>query len=280
MTVEFTTLSSLRSAVARWRQSNHSVALVPTMGALHAGHLQLVADAKKQARRVVVSIFVNPSQFGPNEDFDRYPRPLARDLSLLREAGADAVWLPGVTDMYPDGFSTSIHVRGLSDGLCAASRPGHFDGVATVVTKLLLQVAPDFAFFGEKDYQQLCIIRQLVADLNLPTAVVGVPIVREEDGLALSSRNQYLTAEQRLIAPKLYVELKRFAFRIIEEEGEISGLLADAAKNLINAGFSHVDYIELRSENGLLPLTRYQPIARLLAAAWLGKTRLIDNISF
>ncbi len=274
---EFTSLSRLRKTIHDWRAAGESIALVPTMGALHAGHLQLVAEAKKHAKRVVVSIFVNPTQFGPNEDFNRYPRPLEKDLSLLREVGADGAWLPTVEEMYPAGFSTNIHMGGVSEGLCGAARPGHFDGVATVVAKLLLQVAPDAALFGEKDYQQLCVIKRLAADLNLPVAIVGVPIVREGDGLALSSRNQYLSEVERAIAPVLHQQLQQAAaaLKAGEDAGEV---LASASAAILAAGFQKIDYMELRAEETLAPLSQYQSPARLLVAAWLGKTRLIDNI--
>jgi len=279
MTTEFTTLQALRSGVAHWRQAGDSIALVPTMGALHAGHLRLAAEAKEKADRVVVSIFVNPIQFGPTEDFNRYPRPLANDLALLREAGVDGAWLPSVGDMYPAGFATNIYVGGVSEGLCGAVRPGHFDGVATVVAKLLNQVAPDRAFFGEKDYQQLCVIKQLAADLNMPAEIVGVPIVREADGLAMSSRNQYLNADERAIAPQLFAELNQLAAILRNHSGPVEALLEQAKENLLAGGFTKIDYLELRAADTLLALDHYAVSSRLLVAAWLGKTRLIDNFS-
>jgi pantoate--beta-alanine ligase len=278
MTLELTEISTLRATVNGWRMAGERIALVPTMGALHAGHLALVAAAKRHAQRVIVSIFVNPTQFGPHEDFSRYPRPLERDLSLLREAGADAAWLPTVGEMYPQGFSTSIHVAGVSEGLCGAQRPGHFDGVATVVAKLLLQVAPDVAFFGEKDYQQLCVIKRLVSDLNINTNVLGVSVVRESDGLALSSRNMYLSADERKIAPQLYRRLEEIAEELRAKKS-LAELVENARRNLQSDGFTRVEYLELRAEDSLAPLSAYASPARLLAAAWLGKTRLIDNIS-
>ncbi len=276
MLIELRSLDALRSAVANWRGRGESVALVPTMGALHAGHLHLVREAKKHAARVVVSIFVNPTQFGPNEDFSRYPRPLDRDLELLREVGADAAWLPDVATMYPDGFATSIHVSGVSEGLCGAVRPGHFDGVATVVAKLLLQVAQDVALFGEKDYQQLCVIKRLVNDLNIDTNILGVPTVREADGLALSSRNQYLSESERKIAPMLHATLTQLALQL--PCGDVSALIYAAKEKILAAGFASIDYLELRAEDTLAPLGHYAPPARLLVAARLGSTRLIDNI--
>ncbi|MES2983643.1 MAG: pantoate--beta-alanine ligase [Pseudomonadota bacterium] len=276
--MEWTTVAQMRAAVAGWKAAGEQVALVPTMGALHAGHLALVEAARAQAQRVVVSIFVNPTQFGPNEDFDRYPRPLARDLALLRAAGADGAWLPTVAEMYPHGFATSIRVGGVSAGLDGDARPGHFDGVATVVSKLLLQVAPAVALFGQKDYQQLCVIKRVVADLDIPVRILGVPTVREADGLALSSRNQYLTAAERAIAPALQAALVRVAAALVGGAA-VAPVLAAAVEQLLAAGFAKVDYLELRAEDTLAPLAAYQPPARLLVAAWLGTTRLIDNLT-
>ena len=275
---EFTRLAALRQTVHDWRVAGERIALVPTMGALHAGHLQLVKEAKEKANRVIVSMFVNPTQVGPNEDFSRYPRPLEKDLGLLREVGAHGVWLPTVEEMYPAGFATNIHVGGVSEGLCGAARPGHFDGVATVVAKLLLQVMPDVALFGEKDYQQLCVIKRFVADLNLQVNIVGVPIVREADGLALSSRNQYLSESERAIAPVLHQQLQT-ASAALKAGKSHADALEGAKAAIVRAGFSKVDYLELRAEDSLAPLSAYQPPARLLVAAWLGKTRLIDNIA-
>ena len=195
------TVKDLRAQVAKWRQAGETVALVPTMGALHAGHLSLIGVAKGHAERVVASIFVNPSQFGPKEDFKRYPRDEAGDVKKLAEAGVDLVFIPSTDEMYPAGFATKVSLPSLTDDLCGAARPNHFEGVATVVTKLLLQCAPDVAVFGEKDFQQLLVIKRLVRDLNIPVEIVGAPIVREEDGLALSSRNGYLSAAERKTAP-------------------------------------------------------------------------------
>jgi pantoate--beta-alanine ligase len=277
------------------------------MGALHRGHMALVEAARAEASRVVVSIFVNPTQFGPNEDFERYPRPREHDVKLLRDAGVDAAWLPSVAEMYPEGCSTRITAGSASAGLDGDARPGHFDGVATVVAKLLLQVGPDVALFGQKDYQQLCVIKQLVADLNINTHITGVPTVREADGLALSSRNQYLTDEERAIAPTLHALLMELAGQlhhthavtpalcrglaaprtptVREPDGWIpaqgrddSRVLNDAKAAILAAGFSTVDYLELRAEDTLAPLSTVDGPARLLVAAWLGKTRLIDNI--
>lgn len=276
MILQLTELSALRAAIGTWHGQGESVALVPTMGALHEGHLHLVREAKKHAQRVVVSIFVNPTQFGPNEDFNRYPRTLEQDIAALLGV-ADAVWLPSVEEMYPQGFASAIHVAGVGEGLCGAFRPGHFDGVATVVAKLLLQVAPDIALFGEKDFQQLQVIKRMVADLNIPVRVMGVPTVREADGLALSSRNRYLSPQEREIAPLLHTTLSALATKL--RSGAVAAdLLEQAKKELLAAGFTALDYLELRAEEGLAPLSAANISARLLVAAWLGKTRLIDNV--
>jgi pantoate--beta-alanine ligase len=248
------------------------------MGALHAGHLALVAAAQAQCQRVVVSIFVNPKQFGPREDFSAYPRPEADDLAKLATANADLAYIPAPDEMYPEGFATTVSVVGVSEGLCGAHRPGHFDGVATVVAKLFTQVAPDVAVFGEKDYQQLLVVRRMARDLNLPLDVVGVPTVREPDGLALSSRNVYLSAEDRRTAPNLY-RLMHEAAAAIAEGGAPGGILAQTIMALGEAGLM-VEYLELRDAATLAPLAEAptRP-ARLLAAVHLGKTRLIDNLS-
>lgn len=279
MTLELTKISQLRSTVAEWRGQGLRVALVPTMGALHAGHFALVRAARAQADRVVVSIFVNPKQFGPNEDLDRYPRPLEDDLAGLKEAGADAAWLPSVALMYPTGFATTVQVAGVSEGLDGAARPGHFDGVATVVTKLFNQVRPDVALFGEKDYQQLALIKRLVTDLDLDIKIIGVPTVREGDGLALSSRNRYLSAEERKKAVKLNQVLRHSAFVLKTEGRPVDETMEKACRLLLDAGFTNVDYVELRHAENLQPLAEYQAPARILAAATLGTTRLIDNVA-
>jgi pantoate--beta-alanine ligase len=272
------TVSDLRSQIAKWRKAGESIALVPTMGALHAGHLSLVKLAKTRCNRVVASIFVNPIQFGPREDFKTYPREEASDLDKLAKAGADLVFTPDTTEMYPQGFSTHVKVSDLTDDLCGASRPNHFEGVATVITKLLLQCAPDIAVFGEKDYQQLLVIRRLVRDLNIPVEIVGGPIVREADGLALSSRNVYLSQEQRKTAPLLHQTLTEVAANLARGEGADAAALAGRFK-LEAAGF-RIDYVAVRDPNTLKPLSGpVAPGARVLVAAYLGKTRLIDNVS-
>jgi pantoate--beta-alanine ligase len=272
------TVASLRRAVAAYRKAGGGVALVPTMGALHAGHLKLVREARARARRVVVSIFVNPTQFAPNEDFGSYPRRFAADLAALAEAKASLVWAPTAAVMYPDGFATRIEPGGAAKaGLEDRFRPHFFGGVATVVTKLFTQVAPDIAMFGQKDYQQLRVITQMAKDLDLPLKVIGIPTVREKDGLALSSRNAYLSAAERAAAPMLYRALKASARRIKQNE-PIEAVLADGRAEIVRAGFT-LDYLEARHALTLAPIaTRKDGPIRLLVAARLGKTRLIDNI--
>jgi pantoate--beta-alanine ligase len=273
------TLSSLRRALDSYRTAGGTVALVPTMGALHAGHLALVRAARRRARRLVVSIFVNPTQFAPNEDFASYPRRFAADLKALTEAKADLVWAPAPEVMYPDGFSTRIVPEGAAlAGLEDKFRPHFFGGVATVVTKLLLQTQPDFALFGEKDYQQLRVITQMAKDLDLPLKVVGVKTVREKDGLALSSRNAYLSPADRAVAPVLYRVLLASASRI-KKGDPIARVLDDGRTEIERAGFA-LDYLEARHAVTLQPAaSRQEGPIRLLVAAKIGKTRLIDNIA-
>lgn len=273
-----TDLPALRAQVGAWRVAEESVALVPTMGALHEGHLMLVRQARRSCARVVVSIFVNPTQFAPTEDFAQYPRDTERDLALLAQEGADAAYLPDVSTMYPPGFATTVSVAGLTDVLCGPLRPGHFAGVATVVTKLLLQALPNRALFGEKDYQQLQVIRRFVRDLDIPVVIEGVPTVREEDGLALSSRNQYLTAEERAAAPQLHAVLTRVA-EAVRDGSETAPALAEGRASLDAAGFGPVQYLSVNDAESLAPLERVDGPARVLAAAYLGRTRLIDNIA-
>ena len=270
------TVADLRAHVAPWRKAGKSIALVPTMGALHAGHLSLVTLAKSKADRVVVSIFVNPIQFGPREDFNTYPRDESGDIEKLRATGADLVFAPNTAEMYPAGFSTKVSIGDLTEDLCGANRPNHFDGVATVVTKLLLQCAPDMAIFGEKDYQQLLVIKHLVRDLNVPVEVLGGDIVREKDGLALSSRNAYLSPAERKTAPLLHQTISEVAAALARGEGADAACVAGRFK-LEAAGF-RVDYIAVRDPDTLKPLSGPVKHARVLAAAYLGKTRLIDNV--
>jgi pantoate--beta-alanine ligase len=274
-------LPELRAAVDSLRQRGE-VALVPTMGALHEGHLTLVREARKRAPAVVVSIFVNPTQFGPNEDLAAYPRQQAVDSRLLESEGVDLLWAPPVEEVYPDGFATTISVAGLSATLCGASRPGHFDGVATVVAKLFNQVRPDLALFGEKDWQQLVVIRRMARDLDLtqPFAehILGVPTVREADGLAMSSRNRYLSLEDRARAAAL-PRLMREAIDSIERGGDVAEALEALQHGLVAAGFSSVDYAELADAASLEPATALgEAPARLFVAARIGETRLIDNM--
>jgi pantoate--beta-alanine ligase len=276
--IRFEAVAPLRAQVAAWRRAGERVVLVPTMGALHAGHLALVAQARVLGRRVVASIFVNPTQFGPTEDFSRYPRDTDADLALLAEAGADAAYLPDVATMYPPGFATRIEVDGVTEGLCGAFRPGHFSGVATVVTKLLNQVQPDIALFGEKDYQQLLVIRRAVRDLDLPVEIQGVATLREADGLALSSRNRYLGPEERRAAPVLHRVLDGIA-RGLSAGVEAGPLLAEGRAELEAAGFGPVQYLDIRDAETLAPVERADRPVRILAAAYLGRTRLIDNVA-
>ncbi len=273
------TVADLRGRVAAWRAAGLRVGLVPTMGALHQGHLSLVRLALARSDRVIASVFVNPTQFGPNEDFSAYPRQETADAQMLAGAGAHLLFAPTVAEIYPDGFATTISVTGVTQGLCGDFRPGHFDGVATVVTKLLLQALPDVAVFGEKDYQQLQVIRRLVRDLDIPVSVVGAPTLREVDGLAMSSRNAYLTPEQRSVAPTLFRVLTEIAEQMRGGKEAAAAHLESGKAELIKAGFAGVDYIDLRDAETLLPLERADRPARLLAAARLGKARLIDNVA-
>ena len=273
------TLAALRRAVGDCRRAGENVALVPTMGALHAGHLALVRAAHRRADRVVVSIFVNPTQFAPHEDFDSYPRGFAADLNALQAAKADLVWAPSAEEMYPEGFATRIEPQGAAKaGMEDKFRPHFFGAVATVVAKLFTQVSPDFAMFGEKDYQQLRVVTQMAKDLDLPLKVIGVPTVREKDGLALSSRNAYLSAAERRAAPTLYRVLKASAARIRQRE-PIEMVLEEGQAEIARAGFA-LDYLEARHALTLQPIaSRKAGPIRLLVAAKIGKTRLIDNLA-
>lgn len=278
-----TTLEVLRSAVAELRRGGKRVALVPTMGALHEGHLTLVREARRHAEAVVVSIFVNPKQFGPNEDLDAYPRRMEADAALLEAEGVELLWAPGVEAMYPDGFATNVSVSGVSAGLCGANRPGHFDGVATVVLKLFNQVAPDTSLFGEKDWQQLAVIRRMARDLDLTAphvdAIIGVPTVREGDGLALSSRNQYLSPAARAQAAALPGAMREAIAALLAGSASAPALAALETR-LLEAGFDTVDYAELADADTLAPLGALsERPARLLVAARIGGTRLIDNMA-
>jgi pantoate--beta-alanine ligase len=269
-------LARLRRIIARWRAAGETVALVPTMGALHAGHLALVRLARRRADRVVVSIFVNPAQFGPNEDFATYPRTFAADVKALREARADLVWAPVVADMYADDFAVQVVPGGPATvGLEDAARPHFFAGVATVVAKLLIQCMPDVAVFGEKDYQQLRVVTAMTRDLDLPVKIVGAPTVREADGLAMASRNVYLTPDERAVAPVLHRVLTLCAGKIAAGR-PTAAILAEGRETLERAGFG-LDYLEARDAETLRRPGKGRPL-RLLAAATLGRTRLIDNV--
>jgi len=274
------TIAELRAAVSSWRRAGERVALVPTMGNLHQGHIYLVERAREQAPRTVASIFVNPTQFGPKEDFAGYPRTLAEDSRQLEAAGLDLLFAPSVAEMYPRPLDsmTQVTVAELSDILCGASRPIHFRGVATVVSKLFNMVQPDVALFGEKDWQQLMVIRRLVTDLDFPIEIIGVPTVRESDGLAMSSRNSYLTLDERAIAPVLYATLLASAERLRAGERDYARLAEDANARLAAAGF-RPDYFAIRRADDLQPPDKDEQNLRILAAAWLGRARLIDNIA-
>ncbi len=271
-------IDEVRAQVRAWKAAGLRVAFVPTMGNLHAGHIRLVTTAREHADKVVTSIFVNPTQFGPNEDFDAYPRTLADDQAKLAAAGNDLVFAPSVAEMYPEPGLTTVDVAELGDYLCGASRPGHFRGVSTVVSKLFHIVEADVACFGEKDYQQLAIIRRMVRDLCFGVSIVGVPTERESDGLALSSRNGYLSAAERAVAPQIYAHLCAARNALISGETDFAGLSAQLATSLETHGFQ-VDYLEIMDAERLRPATPANEKLVVAVAARLGKTRLIDNIS-
>ena len=270
--------SSEELARARAQLGDASLALVPTMGALHAGHMALIAEAKRRADKVAATIFVNPMQFGANEDLSRYPRREADDAKMLAEAGCDLLWTPSVGDIYPDGFATAVRVSRVSERWEGEVRPGHFDGVATIVAKLLLSVRPDTALFGEKDFQQLAVIRQMVRDLAIPVEIAAVPTVREADGLALSSRNAYLLPEERQRAVALPRALEAARAAILSGT-QVADVLAEARNSLLDGGFSRVDYFALVDAQSLEPLDHPRGEMRLIAAAVIGTTRLIDNLA-
>lgn len=273
------TVAELRDIAAGWRKSGDTIALVPTMGALHAGHIALVNKARSLAKRSVASIFVNPAQFAPHEDFGRYPRTFDADCAKLKAAGCDLVWAPDVKEMYPDGFATRIVPAGAAEGLESDFRPHFFGGVATVCCKLFTQVLPDYAVFGEKDYQQLQVVTQMARDLNLPLRIVGLQTIREADGLAMSSRNAYLGADQRKSAAAMYAAISEVA-RSVAAGGDIAAATAKARQHMLFEGFEKVDYVEVRDAVTLKPVEAGAGgNRRVLAAAWIGKTRLIDNIA-
>jgi len=273
------TIRALRAAVKQWRQDGQSIAFVPTMGNLHDGHLKLVETAKYQADKVIVSIFVNPTQFGPNEDFASYPRTEQQDQDKLFACETDLLFLPTVEEMYPQPLQTQISVGNLSSMLCGASRPGHFDGVAVVVCKLLNIVQPDLLLLGEKDYQQLCVIRQMVADLNILVEIQSVATVREPDALAMSSRNSYLSEDERRQAPLLYQAISTICDAIAAGDNDFQTLVAQQKQMLQDKGFV-IDYLEVCRSTDLLSATPSDSQLVVLVAAKLGKTRLIDNICF
>lgn len=271
------TLAELRATVAGWRRAGHSIAVVPTMGALHEGHLSLVRAALGRAGRVIVTLFVNPKQFNSAADLAAYPRTEKEDAAKLAPLGAHVLYVPNAEEIYPEGFATTVSVGGVSEGLCGAFRPGHFDGVATVVAKLFLQTGADFGFFGEKDFQQVHVVRRMARDLDIPIEVIPCATVREADGLALSSRNVRLSEAERAIASRLPESLFAAARRLADG-APVQATLDDAKAAILAAGYGKVEYLELRAADDLSPLDRVDRPARLLAAAWLGDTRMIDNV--
>ncbi|MGB5863011.1 MAG: pantoate--beta-alanine ligase [Sulfitobacter sp.] len=272
------TLAELRDVVTDWKASGETVGVVPTMGALHQGHLSLVRAAKADCDRAIVTIFINPKQFNTPADYENYPRTEEEDARKLISLKADVVYVPDGAQMYPVGFATTVSVESITQGLCGAHRPGHFDGVATVVAKLLSQTQADRAYFGEKDYQQLQVVTRLVRDLDLPIQVVACPTVREEDGLAMSSRNLLLSDRARTWAPELHRAMEKMAEGLLAG-GDLVALRAEAIKRIKQAGFTEVEYLDLRSADKLELMDSPERPARLLAAAWLAGVRLIDNIA-
>jgi len=272
------TVADLRLRVRTWRSEGRRIGLVPTMGALHEGHVSLVRIAQKTCDRIVTSIFVNPTQFAPNEDFSTYPRTFDDDVAKLADADCHLVWAPTPPEMYPEGFATRVVPAGAAEGLESDFRPHFFGGVATVCTKLFQQVTPDVAVFGEKDFQQLAVIRQIVRDLDMPLSIVGAPTVREADGLAMSSRNRYLSPDERRIAPLIHEVISGVAAHVLEG-GVADTACSEAARRLTAGGFHKIDYIAVRDAATLGAYDPKNGAGRVLAAAWLGKTRLIDNIA-
>jgi len=278
MTQVIRSSAELREKVAGWKRSGMLVGVVPTMGALHDGHLSLVREARRQSDRVIVTIFVNPMQFNNADDLKKYPRDEGHDLALLDAEGVDVLFAPEVAEVYPEGFATKVSVSGVSEPLEGAFRPGHFDGVATVVAKLFGMTQAGRAFFGEKDWQQLQVVRRLVADLNIPVRIIGCPTIREADGLAMSSRNVRLSAAERAAAPALHRILEAAA-AALRNGASARETLLDAEAEILEAGFREIEYLDLRSVEGLRPLGHATEPARLLVAAWIGDVRLIDNIA-
>lgn len=278
MTQVIRSSAELRDKVATWKRSGMLVGVVPTMGALHEGHMSLVREARRQSDRVIVTIFVNPMQFNNASDLEKYPRDEAHDLALLEAEGVDVLFAPGVDEVYPEGFATVITVSGVSAPLEGAFRPGHFEGVATVVCKLFGMTQAGRAFFGEKDWQQLQVVKRLVTDLNIPVRVIGCPTIREEDGLAMSSRNVRLSAAERATAPRLHAAMQAAAASM-RAGTEVAVALEAAKAEILAAGFHDIEYLELRSAEGLRPLATLSEPGRMLVAVWLGDVRLIDNIA-
>ena len=278
MTQVIRSSAELREKVATWKRSGMLVGVVPTMGALHEGHMSLVREARRQSDRVIVTIFVNPMQFNNKDDLTKYPRDEAQDLALLDAEGVDVLFAPGVHEVYPEGFATVVTVSGVSEPLEGAFRPGHFEGVATVVTKLFGMTQAGRAFFGEKDWQQLQVVRRLVEDLNIPVKIIGCPTIREEDGLAMSSRNVRLSAAEREVAPRLHA-LMRQAAEAMRAGMPVAQALDEAKAGILAAGFHNIEYLELRSAEGLRPVGELDAPARMLVAVYLGDVRLIDNIA-
>ncbi|MCJ9429248.1 pantoate--beta-alanine ligase [Kordiimonas marina] len=272
------TVADLRAQVSAWKSEGLRVGLVPTMGALHHGHLSLVDAIAGHVDRVVVSIFVNPTQFGEGEDLDKYPRQMEADRKALSDTPASLIFAPTVEEMYPGGFASTVSVKGVTEGFEGALRPGHFDGVATIVTKLLMQCGPDVAIFGEKDYQQLAVIRRFVADLDIPVEILGGALIREPDGLAASSRNAYLSEDERRVAGRFNVILKDLV-TAVEAGKDLRTAEAEAGKKLIEAGFDTVDYVSIVDPDSLAPLESHDRAARVLAVARLGGVRLLDNMA-
>lgn len=271
-------LTALRAQTVVWRKADETIGVVPTMGALHQGHLSLARAARAKCDRVIVTIFVNPKQFNDPDDLKNYPRTEEEDARKLESIGVDLIYVPEPEQIYPEGFATTVSVAGLTDMLCGESRPGHFDGVATVVSKLFTQTSADFGFFGEKDYQQLQIVRRMARDLDLPVEVIGCPTIREEDGLAMSSRNLLLSDRSRVYAP-IMAEVMEEMREKLQAGATMTDILPDAKARIMAAGFNEVDYLELRDGGDLSLLDQTKPGARLFAAAWLAGVRLIDNIA-
>ncbi|MCF8474582.1 MAG: pantoate--beta-alanine ligase [Emcibacter sp.] len=269
----------LRAKIKQWHMQSLVVGMIPTMGALHHGHMSLVKETQTLVDKTVVSIFVNPKQFGPNEDFSKYPRQESLDIEKLNAANVDLLYAPNVEEMYPDGFLTNVSVTKITEELCAKSRPGHFDGVTTVVTKLLLQCLPDIVIFGEKDFQQYTVLKKMVKDLDIPTKVLKGKLIRDEDGLATSSRNIYLSPEERQIALEIPKTLKKLTEDIKNNILPLQQLLNNATQYLLNCGFKEVQYLEVRESESLNSVTEKITVpSRILIAAVVGKTRLIDNM--